>query len=250
MTLVSHRHQFVFLKTRKTGGSYFEMLLEPFCAPSGHEVVHHTKGRVSADGIIGVRAPTSHIPHLRERGELPTSVIPTQMGESVAIEWRSHMPAKMVRRGIGVPAWRRYRRVTAVRNPFTRAVSLFFHSMMTRRIPAAQSDIGELTDSFRKFVVSPLFMSDFEITHIGERRAYQYAIRLEHRERDIDWLGDQLGLDLDASMLPHVKNLRPNREGLPVREFFDKHSVDVVRQSCRWIFDEVGYSPDIEDARF
>ncbi len=250
MTLVSHRHQFVFLKTRKTGGSSFEMLLEPFCAPPGHEVVHHTTGRVSADGIIGVRAPTSHIPHLRERGELPTTVLPNSLDESIATEWRSHMSALTVRRGIGVAAWRRYRRITAVRNPFTRVVSLFFHSMMIGRIPAVPFDVDELSDSFRKFVVSPLFKSDFGITHIGERRVYQYALRLEHRERDIRRLGDQLGLNLDASMLPHVKNLRPNREGLPVRELFDRHSVEVVRQSCRWVFDEVGYSPDIEDARF
>ena len=55
MTLVSHKHQFVFLKTRKTAGTSIEMLLEPFCAPPGHVPVERTEGMVTPHGVIGHR---------------------------------------------------------------------------------------------------------------------------------------------------------------------------------------------------
>jgi hypothetical protein len=250
VTLVSHRHEFVFLKTRKTGGSSFEMLLEPFCAPSGHEVVHHTKGRVSADGIIGVRAPAAHIPHLRSAGELPVTDVQNRRGETISVEWRSHMPARMVRRGIGMPAWRRYRRVTAVRNPFTRAISLFFFKMKREMIPSVPYTIAELREAFSGFVSSGSFETDYEITHIDNTRIYHEILRLEHREADILRLAARLGINLDPSALPHVKNLRPDREGLPVRDLFDNRSAESVRQRCRWMFDELGYSPDVDAAQF
>ena len=250
MTLVSHRHEFVFLKTRKTGGSSFEMLLEPFCAPPGHEVVHHTKGRVSADGIIGVRAPASHIARLRSTGELPTTDVRNKRGETIAVEWRSHMPARKVRQGIGVHAWRQYLRVTAVRNPFTRAISLFFFKMSRRMIPSVPLNTTELREAFRGFVSSGSFETDYQITHIDDTWVCHEVLRLEHRDRDILRLAARLGISLDPSALPHVKNLRPDREGLPVRDLFDDRSTESVRERCRWMFDEVGYSPDPDDAQF
>jgi hypothetical protein len=250
VTLVSHRHEFVFLKTRKTGGTSFEMLLEPFCVPLGHEVVHHTKGRISVDGIVGVRAPTAHIPRLRAAGELPTTNTTNQRGEAIAVEWRSHMPARRVRQGIGVNSWRRYRRVTAVRNPFTRAISLFFFKMSRGMIPSVTFNTAELRDAFRAFVSSDSFDTDFEITHIGQTRVYHQVLRLEHRDRDILRLANRLGISLDPSAIPHVKNLRPEREGLAIRDLFDDRSAESVRRRCEWMFDEIGYSPDVDDAQF
>ena len=247
VTLVSHRHQFLFLKTKKTGGTSFEMLLEPYCAPEGHEVVHRTTGLVSDEGAVGVRVGRKRIAHLREAGALPMSGNRTADGKPIA--YFSHMPAQKVRAAVGDDVWDRYFRVTSVRNPFTRPLSLYHHKVKNRRIVAAP-DFANIRSDFSDFVLGDAFDNDYEITHIGRRPVYHDAFRLENRAADIVRLGERLGIPLAAEDMPHAKNLGRDRKDLDVLDLFPGPVIDAIRTKSKWLFDEFDYSPDIDDAEF
>lgn len=246
MTLVSHKHQFVFLKTRKTGGTSFEMLLEPYCAPAGHEVVHHTSGRMSREGIVGVRISPGRFATLREAAEMPATLVSGEDGMPDTIEWLSHTPAERVQRAIG-SRWDSYVRITSVRNPFTRAVSYFFHEMDIGNLPWT-TDIGDARPAFREFVHSSRFRDDTDITHIDGELVVHDAFRLEHRAQDVARIGERLGLPLDSGDLLHMKNVGKQRVDFPARELFDDDTADAVRKASAWVFDIYGYSPDLADA--
>lgn len=249
VTLVSHAHGFVFLKTRKTGGSSFEMLLEPYCTPPGHEVVHQTEGHMSEYGIVGVRVSSERIRELRSEGRLAHTMVDAPDGRQRRIDWISHMAAAKVRRAIGVEAWDRYTRITAVRNPFPRAVSLFYHRMRVNKLDPS-IDLSDTRSAFRDYVLSDAFYDDYEITHIGGKPVFHDAFRLEHREEDIARIGQRLGVPLDATSLAHVKKRTTGTEDSHVAdiELFDSVVVDTLRRKCAWVFDHYDYSRELEDA--
>jgi hypothetical protein len=246
VTLVSHKHRFVFLKTRKTGGTSFEMLLEPYCAPADHEVVHHTTGRMSREGIVGVRVSPARFDGLRSDRTMPQTLVIGESGEPEAIEWLSHTPASRVKRALG-SRWDSYRRITSVRNPFTRAVSFFFHEMDIGNLPWT-TDLDEARPAFSAFVHSGRFRDDTDITHIDGELVVHDAFRLEHRTQDVARIGERLGLPLDAADLLHMKNVGKQRASFPARELFDDDTADAVRQASAWVFDTYGYSRDLSDA--
>lgn len=247
MTLVSHTHKFVFLKTKKTAGSSFEMMLEPYCAPPGHDVVHHTTGHVSEYGIVGVRVSPDRIRELKAEGLMPYTMVRSASGVETRIYWISHMSAARVRRAIGAPAWDNYTRITAVRNPFTRAVSLFYHNMRTANLDPT-IDLTDTRAAFREFVLSDDFATDYEITHIGDKAVFHDAFRLEHREEDIARIGRRLGIHLDAADMVHVKRRPKEQPTTSDRELFDPVVIDAVRRKCAWMFDQFDYSPNVDDA--
>lgn len=248
MTLVSHANEFVFLKTRKTGGSSVEMLLEPYCAPPEHEVVHATEGCISQFGIVGVRVSPRRIRELKDAGRMPQTIVRGAGGEEVRINWISHMPAKKVRMAVGAEAWSRYARITAVRNPFTRAVSLFYHRMRTSKLDPTL-DLSDTRSAFREFVLSDDFTSDEEVTHIDGEPVFDDAFRLEHLKVDIPRIGERLGLPLEYGQLAHVKKRATQGSPLPDRELFGPEVADAIRVKSAWVFDHFGYSRDWEEAR-
>jgi hypothetical protein len=250
LTLVSHTHQFVFLKTRKTGGSSFEMLLEPYCAPPGHVVVHATEGHASEYGIVGVRVSRKRIGELRRQGKLAHTTVTAADGSEKRIDWISHMGAAKIRMAIGSDVWNRYTRITAVRNPFPRAVSLFYHRMRVNKLDPS-IDLTDVRAAFREYVLSDAFYDDYEITHIGGKPVFHDAFRLEHRDEDISRIGQRLGLPLDAASLAHVKRRTTDttNDDVPDIELFDSEVVDAIRRKCAWVFDSYDYSRDLEDAK-
>lgn len=248
MTLVSHRHRFIFLKTRKTGGTSVEMLLEPMCRLPGQSVVHHTTGSVTAFGIVGVRVSPGRFSGLRAEGRMPTTTYSDAAGHRHSLEWGSHTPAARVKAALPADVWDGYLRLIAVRNPFTRAVSYYFHEAFIGNLPWPRS-LSEAQESFRSFVRSDSYRNDYDITHVNGRRAYHHAFRLEYRSDDLPRLGRLIGVPLDAGRLPHMKNLTAERATLSNRDLYDRASAEAVRQASAWVFDAFEYSTDLDDAR-
>jgi Sulfotransferase family len=112
--IVSHRHQFIFLKTRKTAGTSVEIALSRHCGP---------------DDIITPLSP--------EDEELRAS-----LGVAGAQNYQSspdepaaynHMPAPRVRRLVGPRVWRSYFKFAVERNPWDLLVSSYFYRYRDKR---------------------------------------------------------------------------------------------------------------------
>lgn len=226
MVLVSHKKEFVFLKTRKTAGTSTEMLLETFCAPSGHAVSEATPAVVGCSGIIG-----------RRLYESPLN-LPDPESRQVQ-DWYNHMPAREVAQRLGPTIWSRYTKVSCVRNPFDRTVSMFHWRLQWGKIEPEPDDLPRL---FRAFVETD-WPDDREVVMIDDKIVVDEFIRYESLYKDLAALAEKLALDIELSKLPHTKNLKEKRTFYSFAELYDRRSIDIVRDRLRWVFDHFGY-PD------
>lgn len=234
MVLVSHDHEFIFLKTTKTGSSSVEMALQPLCQPPGSDVVERTHERVSRHGIVGARNARATVADVRHKWRVWRPY-----------DWINHMSARAVRRNLGARRFDGYRKITAVRNPFNRAVSAFHYISRNRGLDLPE-ETGALKSAFRDFVTSNAYFNDLPIVSVDGRLVVDVFIRLEHIDEDLADLARSLNVDASDLRIPHTKNFASLRMGRHPAEYYDRITIDHVRTSMRWVWDNVDY-PDTPD---
>ena len=221
MVLVSHTHEFIFLKTRKTAGTTVEMCLEPVCSPPGTPIVEETETRFSKQGIVGARLVPEKTPRwLYKKTNL----------------WRSHVGAKRVSMALGAEKFARYQKVSCIRNPFDRSVSLFHWREM------AKEDFSETKLAFRDFILNQKWPDDNKITHVDGVYVVDRMIRFETLKEDIEAVAAELGVEVDPDALPHTKSTSATRKKIAVQDYYDKDTIEVVKSRFDWVFDRFPYS--------
>ncbi len=223
MVMVSHQHEFIFLKTRKTAGTSVEMYLEPFCAPPGHVVTEKTKVVISDYGVVGERM----------KGGKSDGAPPHRL--------RNHTSAEVVKETLGRKIWRKYTRLTCVRNPFDRMVSAFYwHNGQDPTLQDLPFD--QIRARFRAFVLSEVMPDDTEIVHVNGRFVINDAVRFESMLADLHRLAANLGFDPTTTQLPVTKETAGLRQGRGYWDYYDDDAtVQSVRKQLSWVFDRFDY---------
>ena len=135
MTIVSHEHKFIFLKTMKTAGTSVEMALAPHLGDddtfssgqivhdAGYRKRHHAKTRIHhfrpAD-LVGVVRGLMDDQFHRNRGDGTTG------RWKRLLHLRQHASACEVQRFVGRVEWNDYWKVCFERNPWDRMLSYYF----------------------------------------------------------------------------------------------------------------------------
>lgn len=236
MTLVSHDHRFVFLKTRKTAGTSVEMYLQPFCTPPGTPVTEWGEAIVSDHGIVGQRLDKAR------RAEPPAPDV-------VRDEWFAHQPARGIKRKLPPEQWDSYEKITAVRNPFHKVLSGFF---WRKRDAALPEDPAARVEMFRDTVRKGHISDDADIVFIEEEgTAPQFLpdtiIRAEALAPDLEALTERLGLDTSRTELPLTKSSGRAPGVLPLTEWYDEATANIVRDRLDWMFSAGGYSREVPE---
>lgn len=231
MALVSHRHNFVYLKTFKTGGTSTEMALERLCAPAGHRPSHAQPTIISDDGIIAARR---------------------HFAKEDTTGWVSHMPAPALREKLGEDVWDSYLKVASLRNPFDKAVSWFWFAHRDRKPAELADPIALFRDFLKSREAVGHFRSrndvDWRVCTIGGRVIVDRPLRLETLEVDLTDLCGTLGVDIADLPIPHVKNDPRSADRFDVTDYFDEPTADILRRNQDWIFELGGYSLNPADA--
>ena len=126
--IVSHRHKFIFIKSRKTAGTSVEIALSRFCGDEDivTPIRPETTEELEKMGFKGAQnyrlSPlqfTVHDWRERLRGKRPA--------------FRDHLPAASIKKVLGDKVWNSYFKFSIERNPYDKAVSRYYWSAQTNR---------------------------------------------------------------------------------------------------------------------
>lgn len=126
--IVSHKHKFIFIKTRKTAGTSVEMALRAICGDEDiiTPLVKKDEKKAEELGVKGTQ--NCHIPLPRYSAMDWISLFKRIFirGKFKRLNYYNHMSAYDVKRYVGEEVWDSYYKFCFDRNPFDKFISLFY----------------------------------------------------------------------------------------------------------------------------
>lgn len=211
--LISHRKNFIYTKTLKTGGTSVESYFEKYCMPEGEwEFSHAREQYVSRAGIIGYR------------GGSP--------GQS---EWLNHMSAQQIKQKIGNEVWDSYFKFCVVRNPYDKMVSAFFG------FGGGKPRDPKSVEKFRKWLKRGIFV-DRDKYVIGNDLCVDYIMQYEQLEQDLESVCARINVPFEPESLPKLK--AGYRDHLkPVSEYYDEECTQIIKNHYSYELNLFNYKP-------
>lgn len=236
--IVSHRHEFIFVRTRKTASTSVELYLRQFCGP---------------EDIITVDTRTDEL--LARSLGLPG---PQHWGGPLVLPWRltgaevrwarnhriwprrpridEHSTASTIRALVGSEVWSRYRKIVTVRDPWESVVS--FHFWRVRNLSEA-----ERRDPSRGFTLDDSVeragwnWSTYTIDGVPD---VDHIIRFENLTEDLADVTSELGLEPRLDLVRAKTQFRPPGTSAPeVLTFAQVRRVaELAKDEIAWL----GYS--------
>lgn len=205
--IASHRHRFVFVKTRKTASTSIELALSRICGPD--DVVtpvlpEDEELRASLGGVAPQNVAISSRWRPRDYLRVATGRRP---------RFFNHMPARLIRRYL--PEWDDYLTFTVERNPWDRLASAFRFANQRGRRYTTMADFLT-SDEVSRFDNWPLYTID-------NRVAVDHIARYEDLDDGLEAIWRKLGID--PGPLPHAKATGGDR---PYRDWYDDETTQRV----------------------
>lgn len=173
-------------------------------------------------------------------------VVGMRMRPDVETPWRPHIPAAELRALIGEDIWRSYLKFTCVRNPYDKAVSMFW---WTLRDQAAPATFEEARDAFVRWVTDGGAEQtlDRNIYMIDGAPAVDRFLRYERLWADVSALCAELGIAREPSALGSYKS-EVRRRPEPFSAYYNDAAAEAVARVFDWELAHFGYSLSDADA--
>jgi hypothetical protein len=207
--IVSHKHKFIFLKTKKTAGTSIELALSALCGPRDiitplTEIDEALRqGQRGAQnwrlhGWWGSKRPLWKRRYFKFTAE--------------DYGFYNHMPAEQAKALLNDDkAWRSYFKFAFDRNPWDRQVSFYHHRYRREAEPPPFANFIHKDRRAR--------INNYEIYAIDGTVSVDYVGRFESLEQDLKHALTQVGLTLDTA-LPRAKTTF-RRGTTPYRDYYD-----------------------------
>ena len=200
--IVSHEHNFIFVKTRKTAGTSLEVFLEPLC------------------GEQDVVTPVS--PAYQD-SETATHKSRNCQG------FRNHAPADMIRSLVGEPVWDSYYKFSVERKPWDKMVSMYWWRKFQYKID------DDFASFCRRAILQPdnvyTCPSDFHFYTIDSKLCVDKVIQFESLLDDFSSVCEHLHLGR-VDTLPRAKS-KLRKEKHHYSEYYDDELRDLVAERFR-----------------
>ena len=215
--IICHPLKIIFLKTKKVGGTSFEIALSKFCdtdciiTPVGSEAEATRKG-------LGFRGAQNDL----EEGRIGF-LNPEHINSRIRGNFKNHDPANKVARQVDPDIFDGYLKISIHRDPLDFLISQYYWRMRDR-------DKSEMT-SFKDW-----FDENWENAYMNERiapasgkNACDVIIRYENLTEDIRRIAQIPAELLDLFQTLKLKGSRRDRNSLNARRFFLDNGIDEGR---------------------
>jgi Sulfotransferase family len=208
--IISHKHKFIFLKTKKTAGTAVELVLSRLCGPD--DIITPTDPSEEVDD-----AREGHMPRNFERHG-PLTWLPKlhskvfRSGKLDKTDFYHHMPAHLVRKRISKNKWDPYFKFTIERNPWDRQISYFYYMKSIKREKMADTDFS----AFLRMKSGNIKNTDVYLCK--DMVSVDYFLRYEKLDEDLETLAQKLGVSLSPLRPINVTKTKDKR---PYQDFYN-----------------------------
>lgn len=232
--IISHKHKFIFIKTRKVGGTSLEIAISKYLgsgdivtpADPEDEELRRSKGFVSSQNykiplrefgpkeiyIVGkdiYKAGRKRLLHISK----PSAKWPTK--------YYNHIPAKLVRNLIGEKIWESYFKFSIERNPWDLAVSMYFFKNRNNK-----------KTNFKNFIREgkAYIASNFDLYSIDGIPALDRIIKYETLDSELPEISRDIGLP--ENIFEAMKAIRAKghyRMGEGYKSFYDEETKNLIK---------------------
>lgn len=176
--IISHKHKFIFLKTKKTASTSIEIALSKVC--DRHDIITPL---YYSDDIVR-----------RKFHGMPPQNFTQGM--------KNHTTAEDLIKLINIKTWDEYTKVTCVRNTYDMMISKYYWEKQEEK------NFDEWYSSYKKSATC-----NWEIYTINNRPAMNFYIRYENIVEDCSKLSEVLGLEQDlGKLITRIKTKHKHRE--------------------------------------
>lgn len=220
--IISHQHQFIFLKTQKTAGTSVELALSNLCGPS--DVIPPVSEIYKGLGCF--KAPQNYEILKQFQPRLASFYHFLGFSKKVAgLTFHEHISAADLRARMNPDIFDSYKKVTIVRNAWDREVSLYFWA--TRNL----KNVPKFNEFACRHVRDP-DRKTFKIYSIDGKVVADTILRYENIAADYAAFVSSLGV-ADVSSLPNAKGSFRKVGRQDYRSLYDKRSIEAVRNRQR-----------------
>jgi hypothetical protein len=177
--IISHKHKIIFLKTAKVAGTSFEIALSKFCTEQDILTPVYPIEDESFREKLFNKKPINYKITLKDFFNFgpKRNHIHDLMNCRYPSKFYNHISASEIKKYIDQRIWNKYTKISIVRNPYTRVVSLYKWYMRNDKNPININEFIEKNIS--------LLNHNSNITNINGKSVIDFYIQYEFFRRDI-----------------------------------------------------------------
>lgn len=230
--IISHRYQFIFIKTVKTAGTSLEIALSQFC---GSDDIISPIEEEENEKIGATFRPDGTQASYRERPlrSYTFAELRKRLTRGKKRYFKEHTDAARIQKAVDRNVWNGYLKFCVARNPFDRAVSLY-HWRRSRG--KGYSNLSEFVQSD---AIHDLHRLGYDLYTIGGKVQADLICRYESLAQDLASVRQRLGLPQQLELPRANSGIRPS--GSDYRQLLDAADRRRIETVTRPEIDLLGY---------
>ena len=218
--IISHKHKFIFFKTKKTAGTSIEIVLSRYC--NGKDIITPVDKQSNiVRRQLGIKPKNFRESIFDVTPKQTLYAILTASNKNLPKKYYNHMIASELRRIIKPNLWDSYFKFTIERNPWDKAVSAYHY-----HIGVNKEDI-----TFEEFIEKYNYFRNFHRYTIEGRVAVDFIIKYENLQDDLTKALQKVGIEYDG-WLPNAKG-GFRKEKKKYKDCYSNCSKDRVADLCK-----------------